>query len=92
MRRTLCVLFVVSALTAACGDDEEDPPTTVPTSAVTTPAAGGTSSTAVPGSIAQGVTDGSTCSPVGARGRTQGGIDLVCTPIAGGNELRWRPA
>lgn len=89
VRRTLCALLVASAVFGACGDDEEDPPTTIPTSAPTTGAPGPT--TTVPATIIQGVTDGAVCSPAGARGRTQQGLPMVCVPIAGGNELRWRP-
>ena len=90
LRRTLCVLLVVSALTAACGDDEDDPPTTTPTSTQTTtrPAP----ATTVPATVAQRATDGAVCTQQGARGQTEAGLPLVCTNIAGGNELRWRPA
>jgi hypothetical protein len=38
-----------------------------------------------------GVIDGATCSLAGDNGISNTGIPLVCTAIAGGNELRWRP-
>jgi hypothetical protein len=44
--------------------------------------------TSLPG---RGVTDGATCSPAGDNGISNTGSPLVCTAIAGGNELRWRP-
>ena len=91
LRRMLCLLLVVSALTAACGDDEEETPTTNPTT-TTVATASSVPSTTVPATIAQGVTDGAICPTPGARGMTQGGIAVVCVPIAGGNETRWRPA
>ncbi len=91
VRRVVSILLVASALAAACGDDEEDAPTTIPTSAPTT-AAAPTTSTSVPATVVQNATDGAVCSPRGARGMTRAGLALVCEPIAGGNELRWRPA
>jgi ABC-type phosphate transport system substrate-binding protein len=96
--RTICVVFVLFGLTAACGDDKDSKtPATSPTPQTTLAAPGTTAQTAgatttVPSSVFQNVTDGSTCNPAQARGTTAAGRAMVCTTIAGGNELRWRPA
>jgi hypothetical protein len=90
IHRTLCIVALVFALTAACGDEEKATPTTTPTSA---PASGAPVSTTVPVTVAQRVTDGAICPTPNARGSDQtSGRAMVCVPIAGGNELRWRPA
>jgi hypothetical protein len=89
--RTLCAVGLVFVLTAACGDDEKATPTTNPVTP-TTAASGATPSTTVPATTAQRVTDGAICPTANARGTLQDGRPMVCTSIAGGNELRWRPA
>jgi hypothetical protein len=99
-RRACCIAMLAFALTAGCGDDEKPsttntnggPTTTLPNPTTTisppTTASGlTTTSTPIPNA-----TDGATCPTVGVRGVGQGGLALVCTQIAGGNELRWRPA
>lgn len=91
-QRTFVTLLAALALLTACGDDKDDTPTTIPTTVAVATTARPTVSTTVPGTVAQGVTDGAICPTQGARGTTQGGIALVCAQIAGGNELRWRPA
>jgi hypothetical protein len=94
LRRTFCVVLLVFGLAAACGNDDGDTKTTTPETipSTTTTVAARASSTSVPTTVAQRVTDGATCSPVNARGTTAAGIPEVCTAIAGGNDLRWRPA
>jgi len=91
----VCTPIVAFALAAGCGGSSSKTTTTT----TTTPAAGPASTTTLPGgrvsppssSNAAAATDGATCSPSGAKGRTAQGIALVCAPIAGGNESRWRP-
>jgi uncharacterized lipoprotein YajG len=90
--RTFVVLLAAAALFTACGDDKDKTPTTVPTTVAPATTAAPTASTTVPVTVAQRVTDGAVCPTEGARGTTQGGINEVCARIAGGNELRWRPA
>jgi uncharacterized lipoprotein YajG len=90
--RTFVALLAAVALLTACGDDNDDTPTTVPTTVASATTAVPAPSTTVPVTVAQRVTDGAVCPAEGARGTTQGGIAEVCARIAGGNELRWRPA
>ena len=97
LRRTLCLLIVLFAFTAACGDDKKSEPATSPATQTTIAAPGTTgltagASTTVPASVFQNVTDGATCTQLQARGATSAGRAMVCTTIAGGNETRWRPA
>jgi hypothetical protein len=90
----VCTSLVALALTAGCGGGDDKTTTTT-----TTPAAGPAPTTTLAGgrisppssSNAAAATDGAICSPSGAKGRTSQGIALVCVPIAGGNESRWRP-
>lgn len=93
--RLACILIVLFALTAGCGgnDDKNSSPTTVFTPSATT-AVGGSPTTGVAtptsaGAVVQGVTDGSPCSPQGARGVTKDGLGMLCA-LTGG-ETRWRP-
>lgn len=90
--RTFITLLAALTLLTACGDDDEDTPTTIPTTVAVATTARSTPSTTAPATVAQNATDGAVCPTQGARGTTQGGIPLVCVQIAGGTELRWRPA
>ncbi len=97
LQRTLCLVLVLFALTAACGDDEESTPSTSNTPQTTVAAPGttgltGGATTTAPANVVQNVTDGATCNPPNARGVSAAGRAMVCTTIAGGNETRWRPA
>jgi hypothetical protein len=100
--RRICMLTLLFALAAGCGrggggttgTTNGPPATTVGTPATaarptTTAAPSGRTTTSSP---VQGVTDGAVCSPSGATGLTSAKLPMVCMPIAGGNELRWRPA
>jgi hypothetical protein len=90
--RTFVILLAAFTLLTACGDDNDDTATTIPTTVAVATTARSASPTTAPATVAQNVTDGAICPTQGARGTTQGGIPLVCVQIAGGNELRWRPA
>lgn len=97
LHRTLCIVAVLFAFTAACGDDEESTPTTSNTPQTTIAAPGttgltGGQTTTAPANVSQNVTDGAVCPQPNARGSTAAGRAMVCTTIAGGNETRWRPA
>ena len=104
IHRRLCIMVMLFALLAGCVDDEDDPPastsgttTTLIPPVTTRPGATTTSTTAPSGRTTtstpfRGVTDGAVCPQNGANGVTNSGIAVVCMPIAGGQELRWRPA
>ncbi len=98
LRRPLCLVLLLFALTAACGDDDDNKSATTNETQLTSTTFGRPASTAsgasttAPATVVQGVTDGATCSPPNARGVTERGLPMVCTTIAGGNETRWRPA
>ena len=75
----------------ATGDRNIAPASGVPTGDGVSPGptvASASEPTSTPG---RGVTDGATCSLAGDNGISTTGSPLVCTAIAGGNELRWRP-
>jgi hypothetical protein len=90
-QRLICLVFLLFALAAGCGDDEEEPATSTispqPTSGQTSAVA---TTTTIPGGVIQGAVDGASCSPQGARGMTQAGAQLLCQSVGG--ELRWRPS
>jgi len=96
--RQICMLILLFALAAGCGDDGDDTTgtTNVPgttTLATPTTTASPTTTCAPAGrTTIGGVTDGAVCSQSGANGVTNAGIPMVCMSIAGGGELRWRPA
>jgi hypothetical protein len=84
------MLFLVFAVAGGCGGNDDSSQTTVSTP---TPPASSTTIARVTTSAPLGnVTDGAVCSPNGANGVSNSGQALVCVQIAGGNELRWRPA
>lgn len=73
------------------GDRNIAPASGVPTGDGVSPGptvASASEPTSTPG---RGVTDGAACSHAGENGLSNTGSPLVCTAIAGGNELRWRP-
>lgn len=75
----------------ATGDRNIAPASGVPTGDGVIPGptvASASEPTPTPG---RGVTDGATCLLAGDNGISNTGSPLVCTAIAGGNELRWRP-
>lgn len=91
LQRSLCVVVVLFGLTTACGKDEKKAtPPTLPNTTTTVAANRAVSTTTPPTTIAN-VTDGATCPAPNVRGVTKSGIPEVCGPIAGGNDLRWRP-
>ncbi|HEV2760332.1 MAG TPA: hypothetical protein VGV86_12265 [Acidimicrobiales bacterium] len=98
--RRACGLILLFTLAVGCGDDGDDTTSTTEgpgRTTVVTPTTGGATTTTVAGRTTtstpiRGVTDGAVCSPAGASGLGSTGTPMVCVPIAGGNELRWRPA
>lgn len=93
--RLACILIVLTFFAAACGgdDDEDSSPTTAFQPTATTAVSGSPTTgvaTTSGGDVVQGVTDGSNCSPQGARGVTRDGLAMLCTTVGG--ETRWRPA
>jgi hypothetical protein len=94
--RLASVLIVLVALIGGCGDDDDSDSstTTVFTPTETTAVTGSPTSapnpTSVAGDVVQGVTDGTSCSPQGARGVTRDGVAVICATA--GAETRWRPA
>lgn len=95
--RIACVLVVLFAFLAACGDDDESDttPTTAFSPTATTAVGGSPTTAATPttegaGGIVQNAVDGAPCSPQGARGVTRDGVPVSCTTAGG--ETRWRPS
>jgi serine/threonine-protein kinase len=84
------MLFVLFALAAGCGNSKGSSSTNVSTP--TPPASSTTIARATTSAPLRNVTDGAVCAPNGATGVSNTGQQLVCVQIAGGNELRWRPA
>jgi hypothetical protein len=91
--RCACILMLVFALAAGCGDDggnETSTDTTDPIPTVAEPTSALPSATTVAGPVIEGVTDGAPCSPQGQRGVTQDGLAMLCALVGG--DTRWRPA
>ena len=89
LHRPLGVVLLALALLAGCGSNDKNTATNDTVNAPTTTAVV-TGPVTTPAAVAQGVTDGQSCSPQGARGVTKDGIAELCALVGGEN--RWRPA